>query len=286
MTVSIPRDARLTFGGILRSEWIKLFSLRSTVWCYVIMVALTIGLTVLLSALSGVGVEDPAAAGELSRESVQSSWLQTASVGINFAQLVIAVLGALVITGEYGTGMIRSTFAAVPGRIGALVGKIVVFGVVTFVISFASLVVSALVAVPLLGTNGYDVDVADPAVWLGLVGAAAFVTLIGLMALGIGTIIRNTAGAIAAALGLLLVLPTILQIFGAVTQINWLFDAAAFLPSSAGSALTSYPTEPVEYPAGVFVPLTLDPLQALLVLLVWVGVPLIVGAVLLKRRDS
>jgi ABC-2 type transport system permease protein len=285
MTISIPTDARLTFGGILRSEWIKLVSLRSTVWCYVILVVLTIGLSVLLSGLSGVGVPEEGL-GELSRESVQSTWLQTASVGINFAQLVIAVLGAMVITGEYGTGMIRSTFAAVPGRIPALVGKIVVFGVVTFVVSFVALVISALVSVPLLGANGYDADVADPAVWLGLVGAAGFVTLIGLMALGIGTIIRNTAGAIAAALGLLLVLPTVLQIFSAVTQIEWLMNSAAFLPSSAGAALTSYPTAPIEYPPGMFVPLTLEPLQALLVLVAWVAVPVIGGAVLLKRRDS
>jgi ABC-2 type transport system permease protein len=285
MTVSIPTDSRLSFGGILRSEWIKLISLRSTVWCYVILVVLTLGLSALLAGLSGVGVGDEGL-GDLSREAVQSNWLQVSAVGTNFGQLVIAVLGAMVITGEYGTGMIRSTFAAVPGRVAALVGKIVVFGVVTLVISFASLVLSALLTVPLLAANGYDVDVADPAVWLGLLGAAAFVTLIGLMALGIGTILRNTAGSIAAALGLLLVLPTILQIFGAVTQIEWLFDAAAFLPSSAGAALTSYPTAPVEYPPGMFVPLTLEPLQALLALVAWVAVPLIAGAVLLKRRDS
>jgi ABC-2 type transport system permease protein len=285
MTVSIPTDSRLSFGGILRSEWIKLISLRSTVWCYVILVVLTLGLSALLAGLSGVGVGDEGL-GDLSREAVQSNWLQVSAVGTNFGQLVIAVLGAMVITGEYGTGMIRSTFAAVPGRVAALVGKIVVFGVVTLVISFASLVLSALLTVPLLAANGYDVDVADPAVWLGLLGAAAFVTLIGLMALGIGTILRNTAGSIAAALGLLLVLPTILQIFGAVTQIDWLFDAAAFLPSSAGSALTSYPTAPIEYPPGVFIPLTLEPVEALLVLLAWVAVPVIAGAVLLKRRDS
>lgn len=284
-TTAIPTDARLTFGGILRSEWIKLITLRSTVWCYVILVALTIGLSVLLAALSGVGMPGEGM-GELTRESVQSTWLQTSVVGVNFAQLVIAVLGAMVITGEYGTGMIRSTFAAVPGRLAALVGKIVVFGVVTFVVSLVSLVVSALVAVPLLGANGFDVDITDGAVWLGLVSAAGFVTLIGLMALGIGAIIRNTAGAIAAALGLLLVLPTVLQIFGAVTQLEWLMNSTAFLPSSSGNALTSYPTEPFEYPPGAFVPLTLDPLQALLVLVAWAAVPLVVGAVLLKRRDS
>ena len=285
MTVSIPTDARLTFGGILRSEWIKLVSLRSTVWCYVILVVLTIGMTAMLAGLSGIGVPEDGA-GALAPEAVQSTWLQASTVGTNLGQLVIAVLGAIVITGEYGTGMIRSTFAAVPGRTAALVGKIVVFGVVTFVVSFVSLVVSALIAVPLLGANGYDVDVTDGNVWLGLIGAAGFVTLIGLLALGIGTILRNTAGAIATALGLLLVLPGILQIFAAVTRIEWLFNAVAFLPSSAGSALTSYPTAPIEYPPGMFVPLTLEPGQALLVLVAWVAVPLVLGAILLKRRDS
>lgn len=284
-TVSIPTNARLSFGGILRSEWIKLVSLRSTVWCYVILVVLTIGMTALLAGLSGVGVPEEGT-GAFSSEAVQSTWLQTATVGTNLGQLVVAVLGAIVITGEYGTGMIRSTFAAVPGRSAALVGKIVVFGGVTFVVSFVSLVISALLAAPLLAANGYAVDVADGNVWLGLVGAAGFVTLIGLMALGIGTILRNTAGAIATALGLLLVLPGILQIFAAVTQIEWLFDVVAFLPSSAGAALTSYPTAPIEYPPGMFVPLTLEPVQALIVLIAWVAVPLVVGAVLLKRRDS
>lgn len=285
MTVSIPADARLSFGGILRSEWIKLVTLRSTVWCYVIVVVLTIGLAVLLSALAGV--EPPGEGmGELSYELVQSSWLQTSAVGVNFAQLVIAVLGAMVITGEYGTGMIRSTFAAVPGRLAAFAGKILVFGFVTFVVSLGSLVVSALATAPLLGVNGYDVDLSDSAVWLGLLRAAGFLTLVGLMALGIGAIIRNTAGAIAAALGLLLVLPAVLGIFAAVTRIEWLVNAGAFLPSSAGAVLSSYPTEPIEYPPDVFVPLTLDPLEALLVLAAWVAVPLIVGAVLLKRRDS
>ena len=285
MTVSIPTDARLTFGGILRSEWIKLVSLRSTVWCYAIIVALSIGLTLLISGLSGVGVPQEGV-GALSTEALQSTWLQASTISINFAQLVIAVLGAMVITGEYGTGMIRSTFAAVPGRTAALVGKIVVFGLTTFVVSFGSLVISALIALPLLGANGYDIDIADANVWLGLVGAAGFVTLIGLMALGFGTIIRNTAGAIATALGLVLVLPGIVQIFAAVTQIEWVWNSVAFLPSSAGAALTSYPSAPIEYPPGMFVPLTLEPAQALLVLFAWAVVPLVLGAILLKRRDS
>ena len=182
--------------------------------------------------------------------------------------------------------MIRSTFAAVPRRLPALLGKILVFGFVSFVVALAALVVTALLVVPIFAAADLELDVADPAVWLGLVGAAGFVALVGLMSLGIGAIIRNTAGAIAAALGLLLVAPTILQLLGGLTRAEWALNAAVFLPSSAGSQISSYPSEPFELPEGIFQPIVLEPLEALLVLLAWVVVPLIVGAVLMKRRDS
>jgi ABC-2 type transport system permease protein len=285
MTATVPTNARVTFGGILRSEWIKLVSLRSTVWCYVILVLLTVGFGVLVATFIGTTGDDEATA-PATQEAAQATWLTVSTVGIGFAQLVIAVLGAMVITGEYGTGMIRSTFAAVPRRLPALVGKVLVFGFVSFVVALAALVLSAVVVVPILDANGITVEIADPDVWRGLLGAAGFVALIGLMALGIGAIIRNTAGAIAATIGLLLVLPTVLQIVGGLTQAEWALNATTFLPSSAGSQISAYPTEAVEVPADVFVPLTLDPLEALLVLAAWVLVPLVVGAALLKRRDS
>lgn len=285
MTPTIPTDARVTFGGILRSEWIKLVTLRSTVWCYVILVVLTVGFGALVAALiSSPGDEQFAV--PATPEAIQATWLMVSTAGIGFAQLVIAVLGSMVITGEYGTGMIRSTFAAVPRRLPALVGKVLVFGVVSFVVALVALLVTALAVVPILGANDLVVDLADPEIWRGLVGAAGFVALIGLLALGIGTIIRNTAGAIAATLGLLLVLPTVLQIVSGLTRAEWVLNATAFLPSSAGSQISAYPTEPVETPPDVLVALTLEPWQALVVLLAWVVVPLVVGAVLLKRRDS
>ena len=285
MTATIPTNARLRFGGVLRSEWIKLVTLRSTVWCYVILVVLTIGLGVLIATVISTS-DDPEVTGVISSETAQATWLQMSTAGIGFAQLVIAVLGALVITGEYATGMIRSTFAAVPRRLPALLAKIKVFGFVSFVVSFAALVVTALLVVPIFAAADLELDVADQDVWLGLVGAAGFVALVGLMSLGIGAIIRNSAGAIAAALGLLLVAPTILQLLGGLTRAEWALNAAVFLPSSAGSQLSSYPSEPVEAPEGVFRPIVLEPLEALVVLLAWVVVPLIVGAVLMKRRDS
>ena len=285
MTATVPTNARLTFGGVLRSEWIKLVTLRSTVWCYVILVVLTVGFGLLVAAFIGTRGDEEVLE-PVTQEAAQATWLMVSTVGVGFAQLVIAVLGSMVITGEYGTGMIRSTFAAVPRRLPALVAKVLVFGLVSFVVALAALVLTAIAVVPVLAANDISVEITDLDVWRGLLGAAGFVALIGLMALGIGAIIRNTAGAIAATIGLLLVLPTVLQIVGGLTQAEWALNANAFLPSSAGSQISAYPTEPVEAPAGVFVPLTLDPAQALLVLAAWVIVPLVIGAVLLKRRDS
>ena len=285
MTAAIPTRARLTFGGVLRSEWIKLVTLRSTVWCYVILVVLTVGLGALIATVISTS-GDSEVTGMITAETAQSTWLSMSTAGVGFAQLVIAVLGALVITGEYATGMIRSTFAAVPRRLPALLGKILVFGFVSFVVALAALVVTALLVVPIFAAADLELEIADPAVWLGLIGAAGFVALVGLMSLGIGAIIRNSAGAIAAALGLLLVAPTILQLLGGLTRAEWALNAAVFLPSSAGSQISSYPSEPFEVPEGVFQPIVLEPLEALVVLLAWVVVPLIVGAVLMKRRDT
>ena len=171
----------------------------------------------------------------------QSTWVTVSTLGIGFAQLVSAVLGALVITGEYGTGMIRSTFAAVPKRLPAIVAKALVFGVTTFVIALLGLVITALVTAPLLPAKGITPDFGDGSVWLALVGGAGYVALIGLLAFGIGLIIRSSAGGIAAALGLVLVVPTILQVLAAVTRADWPANIAAFLPASAGGKLYAYP---------------------------------------------
>jgi ABC-2 type transport system permease protein len=116
----IATGSGLTFGGVLRSEWIKLRTLRSTFWCYVLIVLLTIGLALLIAAAQrtapgtapGSGAATPTVT--LSAAAQQAAWIRDATLGINFSQLVVAVLGALVITGEYSTGMIRSSFAAAP----------------------------------------------------------------------------------------------------------------------------------------------------------------------------
>ena len=269
----------ISFGGVLRSEWIKLRTLRSTSWCYLILVVLTIGLAALITSAY------PKPEGTPTRETQQALWLMVTTLGINFGQLVAAVLGALVITGEYGTGMIRSTFAAVPKRLPAVIAKVLVFGVTTFIVTLFSLVVAALITAPLLGNKGVNVDFGDGHFWLGLVGGAGYLALIGIVALGVGLIVRNSAGGIAAALGLVLVVPIIFQVISGILQKSmWPQNVASFLPSSAGGKLFAYPAaNPATPPDGLVV---LDTWQGLLVLLGWVVLVLVVGGILVKRRDA
>ena len=283
------RVPHLTFAGILDSEWIKLRTLRSTFWCYVIIVALT----VLLGLLIASAIRSPDTA--LSHAEQQSTWMSAATLGINFSQLVVGVLGALVITGEYGTGMIRSTFTAVPKRLPALFAKAIVFGVTTFVVAFISLVIAALVTAPLLANKGVTADFGDGQVWLTLLGGAGYLALIGLMSLAIGLLIRASAGGIAAALGLVLVVPIILSIIARVTQADWASNIAAYLPSNAGGKLFAYPSDAVATlptrpgaaaSAAATSTVDLTSWQGLLVLVAWFVVLFVVGLVLLKRRDA
>jgi ABC-2 type transport system permease protein len=273
MSTTISAPSRLTFGGILRSEFIKLRTLRSTIWCYGILLVVNVGLGLLLAALlaNQTGV---AGAG-------QSFAVSIATLALGFSQLVVVVLGALVITGEYGTGMIRTTFTAVPSRLPALFGKALVFGVATAVIGGVSILLTALLSAPVLSVAGLSVDFGDGEYWIALLGATGYLALIGVFSFALGAIVRNSAGGIAAALGAVLVLPTIVSIFASVTQSSVAQNISAFLPSNAGAQMYVYATKSI----GSADPVVFEPWQGGLVLLAWVVVLLAVAAVLVKRRD-
>lgn len=275
-TAYTAHGSGLSFRGLLLSEWIKLTSLRSTVWCYGIILIINLGLGLLLAA-SFQQREGGTAALD------QAYWMQAATIGIAFSQLVVAVLGALVITGEYGTGMIRSTLTAVPKRLAALISKAMVFAVATFVVSLVSVVGAALLAALILTGKGVDLDLADVRVLTTLIGGAGFLTLVGLIALFLGTIVRNSAAGISAVLGLIFVAPIVLQIFAAVTRASWVQNVFEFLPSSAGSRLFGYAATPAPNLPDVIV---LDPGQGLLVLVAWVLVFAAIATTLLKHRDA
>ncbi|GMA30516.1 ABC transporter permease [Litorihabitans aurantiacus] len=271
-----PRAAgtgRVTFGHLLASEWIKLLTLRSTWW--------TLGLTVLgmvgLAALSGAGAGFAADSGL-----GDGFGLSAITFGYWIGQISVAVLGALIITGEYSTGMIRSTMAAAPRRVDALLAKAGVLVGVVAATAVLGIALSYLVTLPLLAPHDLAVDLGASDTWLAIGGAVAYLVLISLLAFGLGVIVRSSAGSIAAILGIVLMLPTVLSIVS-VWQ-SWAMDVMAYLPSEAGGRMITGHggIGDASMPPGATL---LDPAVGGLVMLSYVVVVLAIAITLLKKRD-
>lgn len=237
-TASMPGRIGLGPGRLVRSEWIKFRSIRSTFWCFAVIVALTVGLAALIGLNAPVmGLPEGA---RITQEIAnrQIVLLSTSSVG--FTVLVAAVLGVLIITGEYGTGQIRSTFTADPGRVGAILAKAVVLAVATFVVSAVATWIGVVLVSVFQADKGVHADLADPSVFMPILGSSVYVTLVALLAFGIGLLVRSSAGGIAIALGLLLVVPIVLQLVASLVGQQWLLDVSRFLPDQAGGQLFAY----------------------------------------------
>ncbi len=284
------RKSNLSFPRVVRSEWIKLRTLRSTVWSFAIIALLTVGFGLLLAATF-----DNSNSGTLDLDAQNSFAVSVATLGVNFTQLVAAVLGVLIISGEYTTGMIRSTFAAVPTRLPAFFAKVLVLAVSTFVVGLVSIVATAFVTIPILSSKGIEANLLDGGVMRALLGGAGYLTLIAILAFGFGAILRSSAGGIASALGLILVIPPILSIVSALTNATWIHNVSVFLPSDAGSQMfalgggAAFGGGPPRAAGATEVSsdlLTLDATQGFLVLLAWVVVLLVAAAVLTRRRDA
>ncbi len=266
---------RLTFPRIATSEWIKFRTLRSTMWTLASTVVVIIGIVVLFSIMITSNSGGGGAHGTVGPETSIIAF----SIAAGIAQLAVAVLGVLVITGEYTTGMIRSTLAAVPRRLPALWAKGVVLAASIFLVTAISVVASLGVMQLFLGSRGLAPDLGKSETFRILIGTVLYLTAIALLAFAIGALLRHSAGALATVMGLLLVLPTI-------TQIPWkpLQLIAPFLPSNAGSKILM--TAQTEAPSPDVIGAVLGPWQGYGVLLVWVAVLLAVAAVLLRRRNA
>ncbi|TFB51761.1 ABC transporter permease subunit [Cryobacterium tagatosivorans] len=261
-----PSAFRLSFAGILRSEWIKLRTVRSTSWSYAIVVVISLGMAAIMSAALDLQDGGPMPA------AVQAAFVvQASTFGVFFGQLVVGVLGVLVVTGEYSTGMIRSTLTAVPRRLPALWAKAAVLFTATFVVGAIATLGSFLVAGPMLAGKGIHASLVDGAVIVPLLAGALYLALVAVFALGVGAILRNSAGGIAATLGMLLLLPIVLSMIPA----TWANDLVPYLISNAGTGMMASGGQAV-----------MEPWQALLVVLGWLAVSLAGAALLLKRRDA
>ncbi|WP_285117060.1 ABC transporter permease subunit [Leifsonia sp. fls2-241-R2A-40a] len=269
---------RLSFARVIRSEWIKLRTLRSTFWTLISAVVLVVGIATLVAFAipdKTTLVDRVAPAQRVAIEAQAAGFATTAATaGLTFASLVIAVLGVLVISGEFSTGMIRSSFTAVPRRFPVFAAKTLVLFVVAFVVGLISSALSWAVAVPVLTGKGYTGDLfAADTLW-NILGAGAYLGLVAVFALGVGAILKSTAGGIAAALGVILVLPIIASLVSSLTRTEWLADAQRYLLSNAGQGMAGVANGGVE------------PWANVVTVLVWAAVAFIIGSVLLQRRDA
>ena len=265
---SLRVEGRQTVLRSVRAEWIKLWTLRST-W---ITSFIAIALTVLFGA--GIAI----ASGQ--QQEGQEAAKNMITAGLNFGQIVVAVLGALIITGEYASGQIRSSLAAVPHRGRLLLSKAMVLAIVSFLLGSLSVFLSWAISKPFLGEHAGSLTDSHYAghIWgSGLVFAG-----IALMTLGFGFLLRSTAGAITVVVSLLFVILLPLQL--AAGQWSWVSKIIDCLPISVSSAV--YNPLPTAAELGGEGAQFLTHGQAIAVFAAWALVPLIAAWFVFTRRDA
>ena len=187
----------MTQARVVRSEWTKLRSLPSTAWSLLAAVVLIVGFGAPYCVLrvtrppsqpEAVAAFDPTA---------------VSLTGVQLAQLAIGVLGVLLVAGEYATGTIRASFAAVPRRLPVLWGKAVVVALTTLLLCLPATLAAFLVGQSILSAERLDITLSHPGVARAVLGSALYLSAVGLLGLGLGALLRSTAGAVAGLFGLL-----------------------------------------------------------------------------------
>ena len=266
---SLPQpSATSQFVALLRAEWTKLRSVRSTMWSLLVTVAIIVGLGALFCA-ARVARADRLGPDELRNFDPTGFSLN----GIFLAQLAIGVLGVLVMTSEYATGQIRATFGATPQRRLVLTAKLVVFMVVAFVVGLVACVGAFFIGQAILSAKFHQAGLGDPGVLRAVVGGAIYLAVLGALGISLGTILRRTAGAIAALVGLLLILPILVNFLPS----PWSTDIGKFLPLQAGNAV---------FHVGGRSSTDLSLWVGFTVFCAYAVGSLVIGAVLLNRRDA
>jgi ABC-2 type transport system permease protein len=267
--------SRVTQVRVVNSEWIKFRTLRSSGYSLLATAVIVVGLGTLFSALrahrfnQGGGLNQ---GGVRARFEVLDPTLISLR-GVFLAQLAIGVLGVLVITGEYSTGMIRSSLAAVPRRVPVLVAKAGVFALVSLAVAEVSALGAFLIGQAALSSTHLQATLSTPHAARAVLGAGLYLTVVGLLAVGLGFIIRNTAGAIATLVAVLLVLP----ILANALPDPYSTDVGKYLPLNAGTQiLTTTHADPT----------MLGPWSGLGLTALYALAALIIGAVVLRRRDA
>jgi ABC-2 type transport system permease protein len=267
----VPPDARpgalAVAGASLRAEWVKLRTVRSTTWSLLVTVALTVGLGALFCA-ARVARWDRL---DL-REQLTFDRTGFSLNGVFLAQLAIGVLGVLVVTSEYATGQIRASLGAVPQRGVVLASKIAVFVVVTFIVGTVASFGAFFAGQAILAQKHASATLGDPGALRAVIGGGLYLAALGALGLGLGAILRRTAGAIATLVGLLLILPILVSFLPS----PWSEDLRKWLPAPAGQSIFHTRTDLAD----------LSPWVGFAVLCGWAAGALLIGAIVLQRRDA
>jgi hypothetical protein len=210
---------------VVRAEWTKLRALRSTRWCTLIAVVLIVGLG---AVIAGSGTAYHVSAGNTAAAGISSALL-----GLLFAQLVIGVVGVLAFSGEYGTGMIRATLAVVPSRLPVLWAKLIVLAGLVLPVSMLCAFVDFFTATAIESSRGGSaISLTDPGVLRTVVGSSLYLTVVVIIGLALGALLRKTAAGLSAFAAVFFVIPIV-----AGTLPHSITGFEPYLPSNAGGAL-------------------------------------------------
>ncbi len=268
--IILPRtrsDGRVSQMRVILSEWTKFRSLRSTRYALLATVVLTVGLALVaavgvLSQWSGMTAADRAT----------FEPLQVSVVGAQLGVLVIGVLGVLMMTSEFSTGLASSTFAAVPRRLPVLWGKAAVYSAVALTVTVPATLVAFFSSQAILSGSNLQIDFGHSDVARAVLGSALYLTIAGLLGLGLGGIFRSTAAGVTSLTGLLFVLPLLVMILPAGLSNS----IRPYLPGNAGQAIMNIALPPH----------TLSPWMGLSVFAAYAVAAIAAAAVLLVRRDA
>ena len=263
-------SGRAGFGWTLRSEFTKIRSVRSTYWTLLVLLAVSVGIGAAICAGVAANWSRTSAADRATLDATQVS-----IAGLFFlGQLVIVVLGAIVLTSEYSTGMIRTSLTAMPRRVTVYAAKAAVFAAVALVVTLVTAFVAFFLGQAILTSTHESATLSQPNVLRAVIGGALYVTLCGLFAFAAGAIFRHTAATITSVIGLLFVIPILAHLLPS----NWYADIARWLPSSTGDAISVVVGPGPDH--------LFSPWGQFAVFAIYTAILLVVGGILFRKRDA
>jgi ABC-type transport system involved in multi-copper enzyme maturation permease subunit len=258
---------KVTQGRVVRSELMKVRTLRSTYYTLAITIVAMAGIGIIIcwsTANDWLNMHP--------RRQLRFNPLDDSLAGFQLAQLAIGVFGVLITAGEYSTGMIRSTLASVPKRLPVLWAKVGVAATIAFLTMLPSVLIAFFVSQRLLAVRHIQTTWSTPDVPRTVIGVALYLTVVVVIGVGLGAILRNVAGAIATLVGVLLVLPVI----ASALPTTWAERINKYLPSNAGQALLGMQSDSTQ----------LAPWTGFAVFVGYAVLTVVVAAILLRRKDA